>query len=460
MKKDLSKSLKIFYGIGDLLFTLMSSIEGYFFTFFLTNLARFPLATVAFITTVASTIDACISWVYGAILNSVKPMKYGRYRSWLILLPWTVPFIYAFQFMKIGDGTISIVIIIVATVVSHMLWNIGYVANVSMISVAAKTPEDRSQLAATRGAWSNVAKVIFAYVVVPAATLFAGIVGEVNKYAAAAFVFGIIMAVGYFIHFKMFDGYEETGAEEMAKPKADQAKTSVGDLAKTLFTNVPLLMLILADLSRWMFNFVLAGIAIYYFKYVAQAPALYSTYIMIVNLIGVVGAYTGKFWANKLSTRTAVIMNFIIMTVALVICKFAWATLGPIGVIVLLCIGQYGYGANYSLIPALFADCVVYGEWKTGKNASGWIMGLQNLPLKVAIVTRGIIISACLAAANFDAKINPADATQALKDGIANGFFLIPAIATLISVLLLVFGFKLTKEKVLLYQSEINSRKN
>ena len=121
MKKDLSKSLKIFYGIGDLLFTLMSSIEGYFFTFFLTNLAMFPLATVAFITTVASTIDACISWVYGAILNSVKPMKYGRYRSWLILLPWTVPFIYAFQFMKIGDGTISIVIIIVATVVPKAL---------------------------------------------------------------------------------------------------------------------------------------------------------------------------------------------------------------------------------------------------------------------------------------------------------------------------------------------------
>ena len=140
-KKGLSGALKKFYGVGDCGFTLMSNIESYYFSFFLTNLAKFSLPMVTFITTTASAVDALLSWIYGAILNSIKPMKWGRYRSWLIAIPWLVPFLYAFQFVKIGDGMVSAVIIIIAAIASHVAWNFAYVANVSMISVAGKTPE-------------------------------------------------------------------------------------------------------------------------------------------------------------------------------------------------------------------------------------------------------------------------------------------------------------------------------
>ena len=71
-KKGLSKALKLFYGVGDCGFTLMTNVESYYFNFFLTNLAQFGLATVSFITTTASVIDACLSWIYGAILNSIN----------------------------------------------------------------------------------------------------------------------------------------------------------------------------------------------------------------------------------------------------------------------------------------------------------------------------------------------------------------------------------------------------
>ena len=62
-KKGLSKALKIFYGVGDCGFTLMSNIESYYFNFFLTNLAQFSLPMVTLITTVASTVDAVLSWM-------------------------------------------------------------------------------------------------------------------------------------------------------------------------------------------------------------------------------------------------------------------------------------------------------------------------------------------------------------------------------------------------------------
>lgn len=65
-------------------------------------------------------------------------------------------------------------------------------------------------------------------------------------------------------------------------------------------------------------------------------------------------------------------------------------------VIGLMTLAQVFYGMAFAASPALYADTVVYATWKSGKDASGWIMGLQNLPLKVAVFLRGTILSACL----------------------------------------------------------------
>ena len=59
---------------------------------------------------------------------------------------------------------------------------------------------------------------------------------------------------------------------------------------------------------------------------------------------------------------------------------------------------------------------------------------------------------------NFNADIDPATASEELKRAISVGFMLIPAIALVIAVIALVFGFKLTKDKVNQYAAEIAKR--
>ena len=455
-KKGLSGALKKFYGVGDCGFTLMSNIESYYFSFFLTNLAKFSLPMVTFITTTASTVDALLSWIYGAILNSIKPMKWGRYRSWLIVIPWLVPFLYAFQFVKIGDGMVSAVIIIIAAIASHVAWNFAYVANVSMISVAGKTPEERSQLSATRAAWANLSKVIFSYIGPGLAAVAAGIIGEVNQYGAAAFVLGCIMAVLYYAHFKMFDGYEAVQLEAASGKKAAKDKTGGMDLIRALLQNPPLIALLIADLAKFMFNFVLMGVATYYFTYIAGNGKMLAAYILVTNIFCVVGAYLSKTLSNKFTTRTTTIGVMAIQAVLLIVSYFMYNNV--MVVIVLMSIAMFGYGITYACTPALYGDTIVYSEWKTGKNAAGWISGLQNVPLKVSIMTRGIIISACLAMGNFGPDIDPASASEGLKNAISIGFMVIPAIALIVAVAALIFGFKLTKDKVDQYAAEIASR--
>lgn len=455
-KKGLSGALKKFYGVGDCGFTLMSNIESYYFSFFLTNLAQFSLPMVTFITTVASTVDALISWIYGAILNSIKPMKWGRYRSWLVAIPWLVPFLYAFQFVKIGDGMLSAVIIIIAAISSHVAWNFAYVANVSMISVAGSTPEERSQLSSTRAAWANLSKVIFSYVGPGLAAFMAGIIGEVNQYGAAAFVLGCVMAVLYYAHFRMFDGYETVQPETKNTKAATKDKTGGMDLIRALLQNPPLIALLIADLAKFMFNFVLMGVAAYYFSYVAGNSGMLPTYILVTNIFCVVGAYLSKTLSNKFSTRSTTIGVMAIQAVLLIV-SFVFYNSVTL-VIVLMSIAMFGYGITYACTPALYGDTIVYSEWKTGKNAAGWISGLQNVPLKVSIMTRGIIISACLAMGNFSTDIDPAQAPEELKRAISIGFMVIPAAALIIAVVALLFGFRLTREKVNQYAAEIASR--
>ena len=107
-KKELTKSLRYMFGIGDFCFNTMTNIETYYFAFFLTNVAGFDAVQMGIITSIGGTVDACLSWIYGAIMNSVKPMKHGRYRSWMILLTWIVPIFYAMEFFPFGTTSLAV----------------------------------------------------------------------------------------------------------------------------------------------------------------------------------------------------------------------------------------------------------------------------------------------------------------------------------------------------------------
>ena len=118
-------------------------------------------------------------------------------------------------------------------------------------------------------------------------------------------------------------------------------------------------------------------------------------------------------------------------------------------------VAQFFYGMAFGSTQALYADTVVYATWKTGKNASGWIMGLQNLPLKIAVFLRGTIVAACLAAVGWQSGV-VLEGTA--RQGMTVSFALIPAIFCAVGALLLIFCYKLTREKVAQYQAEIDAK--
>lgn len=454
-KKGLSSTLKYFFGVGDAGFVLMSNIETFFFMTFLTDVAGFSAVISGMINSVFTTVDACLSWLYGGIINGTKAKRWGRYRSWLIIVPWMVPFLYAFMFLRISENEmLSAVVIIAAAILSHVVWNFGYVANATLISVVGKTPEDKATLASSRATWNNIGGLLFSYLGLPFATLLAGFVGERNKFAAAAFCLGILMVVTYFAHFKMTEGYEEIETGEQQARGNDKTKVSVPEMFASLFQNPPLMVLMLADLAKWCVKFVTAASAIYYFRDAMGNPGLMSIYTLSVSLGAIIGAFAMRYIAQKLSSRTTMIVSYGGMAVSMFLIYVMYANASV--VIALMTIAHVFYGMAFAASPALYADTVVYATWKTGRDASGWIMGLQNLPLKVGVFMRGVILSTCLVAVGWQSGVA---LEGSARQGMTIAFALVPAALCLAGMILLLVGFKITKEKVTQYQKEIDARR-
>ena len=451
--KRLSSALRNLFGVGDAGFVLMSNIETFYFMDYLTGLGGFTPVIAGLINSVFSTVDACLSWIYGGILNGTKAKRWGRYRSWLILTPWLVPFLFAFQFIRISENEmLSAVVIIAAAIISHVVWNIGYVANATLVSVVGKTPEDKATLSSSRATWNNIGGLLFSYMGLPFAIFLANFVGEKNQYAAAAFCLGILMALGYFAHFKMTDGYEEI--EDASHAKAARTnKTSIPEMFRSLFQNPQLLILMIADLAKWCVKFVTAASAIYYFRDAMGNPGYMKGYAFSIAVGAIIGAYVVRFLVKKFDARTITIGAYAGMAVFLFLIYIFYSN--AVMVIALMTLAQFFYGVAFASSPALYADTVVYATWKTGKNAAGWIMGLQNLPLKVGVFLRGVIVAACLSAVGWQSGVA---LEGAARQGMTVAFALVPAVFCAAGALLLIFGYRLTRERVAQYQREIDAR--
>jgi Na+/melibiose symporter-like transporter len=119
-------------------------------------------------------------------------------------------------------------------------------------------------------------------------------------------------------------------------------------------------------------------------------------------------------------------------------------------------VAYIGYGLPDSLGVAMYSATVDYGEWKTGKNARGFIMSLISFPIKISVFVRSVIISAVLASVSYVADMA---VTPELVQGIKNGFALYPAIIMAIGLLLMLKLYSLTPAKMEEIKNDMETRK-
>jgi len=453
MIKRLNKFLLYTYGIADLGFVLIASMESYFFSAFLTDYAEFSLSITGYILGFTSLADIVFALVAGIILQKVTLMYGGKYRSWFLVGPPVVALLFILQFTKMGSTLSAAIIIGFGFIASHLIWNIVFTSSASMVGRLSQSPDERTILSASRAQGMSAGGIIFAVTSLPIIDFFTSYTNEIAGFSLASAIYAFLMVLGYLYIYMMTSGrdpYDETVSDAGTKAP----KQPVFEMVRLVLKNPPLLLLILAEMFRNTYILVLASFALYYFKYVLNYLAFLTVFLLAINISRLLGTFAATWIGVKIGKRHSYWIFLVLSAIVFASGKFFGGTAWSFTII--FCLGSLLGMVASSMSTALFSDTVVYGEWKTGKNIRAFTMALQTFPIKVGILIRSGVITFGLMAIGFVANTEP---TPKVVGGISSIMSLTPAVACLISAGIFYFGYRLEDERVLRMEKEISARK-
>lgn len=447
----LKKSIKGLWGISEIGFSMMATMETVFFMIFLTDVAQLPLAITGIIAGSTALVDAVSAVLAGIVIDKVK-FKNGKYRPWLLICPPIVVAFFVLCFTKIGGDVTAGLLIGVGYVMSHFVWNICWTANRNLIPFISSDQNERSWLSARIAMGANIGKLGASYLV-PAITtalfaVFAAGSGSgsvpVAAYTVAALILALVFLVCYYVHYGISKGFD--AQESTAKA------VTFRDMGKAIATNDQLIVVLLHDALRLVAFYGIATLATYYAKCVLAVPGDSGTLLLFFYLGCIIGsAFTARI-SKKIGQKKTIILGvggwLICQAAILILPANLFAVSGA------LFLGQLFFGIPYGLTANLYAMCGTYGEWKTGGQARGVTMAFCSLAIKLGVAIRGFIVPVVLGMVGYVA--TAADPTV-YAEGIRMAFAVMPVVCIALSFIPLIF-FKLSDEKIAQMDKEIAER--
>jgi len=453
MAERLNKSLLYTFGVGDLFFALLSNMEVFYFNAFLTDYAKFSLVIASVVVYVTGFGDIICALAAGVILQRLSVKLKGGYRSWLLLCPPLVVPLFILQFSKIGGAYTAAAIIIIGFLVSHLLWNVGYAATGALVGSLSQRSDERTVLSSSRAQGMTAAGLIFSFTGPAMIAFFGPRTSDVIGYTITIAIFGILMILGYMYVYKITAVGNPSANIVMDTEKKETDNKTLGEIVGLVFRNPPLLLLIVAETFRNTAIFFILTFAFYYFGYVLDSPAFLSVFIFATSLVAFFGAVAASWIGVKLGKRNtywiSLILSAVIFLSATLIDANTWSFT------IIFCIATMLIWIAGSMITALFADTVVYGEWKTGKNIQAFTMSLLTMPLKFGLLIRSGIIMVGLMTIGFVANTTP---TPEVANGISSIMIYSPAVTCAISAIVFYFGYRIEDKHVVQMQDEIAAR--
>lgn len=350
------------------------------------------------------------------------------------------------------------VILIVASILRRPLQNIPWSANAALILLISKNPEDTVLFSSRRSVWNSLGEFFFTATSVYIIQFFQNLTGsEVWGYTGLQTFGAVAMAVGFYIHFKLTEGYEELPVKgEAAKgtKKVRKERASVKELVLNVVKNPALLVLIIADYGSQISMFIGTATIAYFFKYVIEATTWQAVFMTAVSIALLVGSFITPAINKKILTKKTMILGAVVSGILGICGMFFVNSFFVFSAFYML--SKVGLAVVNSAKVALYAEANIYSEWKTGVNTSGFIMGLQTVATKIASLTRGIVFAFGLGAIGFVQGMEP---TETLKSGLIVLSVLVPNIGMVLCGIIILFFYKLTPGRIQTMKEEIVARK-
>lgn len=376
----LSFGEKFGYGLGDMaanfVFQAMMALQLNFYTDTF-GLTAAQAGTMFLIVGLGA---AAFNPVMGVIADRTKS-RWGRFRPWLL---WTaVPF-GVIGVLTFTTPTMSAPAKLIYAWVTYLAMRLIYTMNnvpyASLTGVMTDDPNERTSIASYRQLFANAAGFIVQSLAIPM-VIFLGRGSSARGYQLTMGIFLVASVAMFLVAFGV--------SKERIHPDPKQDSSVMQDLSD-LVKNGPWIALFAVTTFYFIATMIRGSVMLPYFKYCAGNQILFSWFNgfgLTALLIGVacstaltkrIGKRTLFFWSMLLTGLLCVALYFLPAT----------ATAPIFGLEI---VRQFIYGCSGPVLWAMMGDVADFGEWKTGRRATGTVTAAVVFALWIGLALGGAL---------------------------------------------------------------------
>lgn len=458
----ISLGRKLGYGVGAVGLDLSYGMFYSYLSIFLTNALGIHPAFLLIITPIARLWDGFNDPMMGMIVDRTKT-RMGKYRPWILAGALLNAVVLILLFNNPGFSSGSVGLYVYAALL-YVFWGMtNTLADIpfwSMVPSFATEEKDRNLVSTIARAFSGIGQGIISIFTPIAVAYFGGVAGSkldsmTSQTLSKGFgKWSIITAVGLVI-FALIS----VASTKENRVVANKDKFSFKSAISAIKQNDQLLVFMLFAMISNAGFYMTSGISSYYFTSVLGDLTLQSKF----NLMGTIGSVLAilvvpvcsKFMNNRSIYKLSLSMaafGYIGMAVMGYCFSGNVTALGLFYIVTSL-----GTGSMFVNQTVMLADCVDYGEYKTGNRNQSLTFSMKGFLQKMAYTVQAIIMYATFTFTGYNGEA--VVQTEQAKDAISFLMFIVPPVMIIISLIIFTKKFKIFgefKQEVLKFVTEKN----
>ncbi|WP_421733926.1 glucuronide transporter [Cellulomonas sp.] len=431
------------YAAGDAGNNLAFSMTSMFLLLYYTDVVGISAAAAGTLFLVVRVWDAFADIWAGRQVDKTMT-RWGKFRPFFLFgsLPLLLLSVATFTVPGGLGGTGKLIYAYATYALLGLAYSLVNIPYGSLASAMTQEPVERARLASFRSMGTAATIIALAFIVAPQ------IKNSDNLQQSLTLTTLLFVVIGFGLYMLLFSTSKERVVRDVAHVTLKQ---SLG----TLKGNRPLLMLCLSALSFLVGMFTLQTVQAYYARDVL-GDANYFIILTVVStgVMFVVAGFIPRI-VRAVGKKPAYISASIIAIVAAI--GIALTPSDRPGLAIAF-FGLYGVGmaAVNTLMWALEADTVEYGEWRTGVRTEGTTYAVFSFTRKVGQAVGGAAAAYGLGFVGYIAQQDVQ--SQATQDGIRHIAGFVPAAFILVGVIIMVF-YPLTETRFKTMVAEVAARR-
>ena len=433
------------YSLGDVANNFAFAMGALFLLSYYTDVAGVGAAAAGALLLGVRFFDAFADLLAGRVVDSVNT-RWGKFRPFLLFasIPLMIISVLVFYVPSSLSHTGKVIYATITYAGLGLFYSLVNIPYGSLATAMTQDPLSRARLGAGRSIAASLTFVVLAFVI---GSQIGG--SDVASVQATYLHYTTMLAIaGLVLYFLCFKSTKENVIRTVAQP-------ALGVSLRTVKKNHALIMLCGGALFMLTATFAVTATGMFYVRYVVGDPSLFTVMVLVQMFIGSV---LPAFFVPSLVRRFGKKNTFLI-----------GASIGFIGYLLFfflsgfnffvamagLCVASIGMGFAMTVMWALEADTVEYGEYQTGIRIEGLTYSLFSLTRKCGQAIGGSIPAFIMGAAGYIAN---AEQTEEVIFSIRASIALLPAGAIAVSFLIMLF-YPLTDAKFAQIMKEITARR-